>query len=212
MNVQITSGLMPATIYVEINGVPLTPVTATSVWQFGNLCPGDQVNVLIIDFAGDTCLADTTFQIQSLPSPDAQVTITNASCSSCNDGAATPNVTGGSAPYSYLWSDGSTAPALHSLLPGIYILYVTDANGCMDIDTVVIGVGVNGYFGLFGQVYLDLNTNGVKDAGEVGIGNHELELTPEILQHCRILPWESMVLLSLQELLMLPISQHRVGF
>ena len=39
-------------------------------------------------------------------------------------------VTGGTAPYSYAWSDGSTTPMLESFSEGSYSLTVTDANGC----------------------------------------------------------------------------------
>ncbi len=37
---------------------------------------------------------------------------------------------------SYLWSDGSTAPALTVSAPGLYSVAVADANGCVGADTV----------------------------------------------------------------------------
>lgn len=47
-----------------------------------------------------------------------------------DDGQVLSSVTGGTFPYSYLWSNGSTLPSLSQLGPGLYTLSVTDANGC----------------------------------------------------------------------------------
>jgi len=51
----------------------------------------------------------------------------------CN-GSATANPTGGTAPYTYLWSDGQTTQMAVGLCAGIYQVTVTDANGC-DVTT-----------------------------------------------------------------------------
>jgi hypothetical protein len=51
---------------------------------------------------------------------------------------AEPTVTGGSTPYTYSWSDGSSNPILNSTGGGTYKLTVTDANGCIAIGTTVI--------------------------------------------------------------------------
>ncbi|MFT6183621.1 MAG: hypothetical protein ACJAYM_001138, partial [Flavobacteriales bacterium] len=47
----------------------------------------------------------------------------------CN-GTATVDVTSGTAPYSYLWSDGSTEESRNDLCAGDYQVTVTDTNGC----------------------------------------------------------------------------------
>lgn len=59
------------------------------------------------------------------------LTSVNASdCSLC-DGSAALNVTGGTAPYTYLWSNSSTNSSLSNLCAGYYSVTVTDANGCI---------------------------------------------------------------------------------
>ena len=61
----------------------------------------------------------------------ANLTIQAASTVSSCDGTATCGVTGGSAPYSYLWSNGETPNTASNLCAGSYICcYVTDMNGC----------------------------------------------------------------------------------
>ena len=54
----------------------------------------------------------------------------NISCHNCYNGSITPSVLQGVAPYSYLWSDGSTAPVRTNLGSASYSVTVTDANGC----------------------------------------------------------------------------------
>jgi len=52
------------------------------------------------------------------------------SCFGASDGSVTLLVDGGTAPYSYLWSNGSTTDALENMPAGIYSVTVTDSNGC----------------------------------------------------------------------------------
>ncbi|MCW5907660.1 MAG: T9SS type A sorting domain-containing protein [Chitinophagales bacterium] len=53
------------------------------------------------------------------------------SCHGGNNGAIILSVTGGTSPYSYQWSNGSTSANLNGLTAGTYGLTVTDANSCI---------------------------------------------------------------------------------
>jgi Secretion system C-terminal sorting domain/HYR domain/SprB repeat len=63
----------------------------------------------------------------------------NATGQNTNDGSVVSNSVGGTAPYSYLWSNGSTSTGVNNLMVGMYNLTVTDANNCIAEDAFVIG-------------------------------------------------------------------------
>lgn len=69
----------------------------------------------------------------------ATATATSETCSGCNDGTATVNASGGTAPYTYAWSPaGGTGATANGLAPGTYTVTVTDNNGCTQTATVTV--------------------------------------------------------------------------
>jgi hypothetical protein len=66
------------------------------------------------------------------------VTGHDASCYFCSDGYATVSVKGGTPPYTYFWSNGSTDAIAINLGAGLYTVEVTDANGCTGFGEVII--------------------------------------------------------------------------
>lgn len=54
----------------------------------------------------------------------------NISCYNCFNGSIALTISGGIAPYTHLWSDGSTQKNRWSLGPGNISVVITDANGC----------------------------------------------------------------------------------
>ena len=62
----------------------------------------------------------------------------NVSCFGGNDGSASIAVTGGTAGYTFLWSDGQTNPTAVGLSAGTVTCMVTDANDCVEMIVVNI--------------------------------------------------------------------------
>ncbi|MFD1551479.1 SprB repeat-containing protein, partial [Putridiphycobacter roseus] len=65
--------------------------------------------------------------------------VTDATCFGNCDGTTNTIVTGGVAPFTYLWSNGETTAMAMNLCAGTHTVSVTDANGCFAIATVVVG-------------------------------------------------------------------------
>ncbi len=70
--------------------------------------------------------------------PVVTVDVTNASGASVADGAATANITGGTAPYEISWSTSESGTSISDLLPGNYSVIVQDDNSCVATTPFVI--------------------------------------------------------------------------
>jgi len=64
---------------------------------------------------------------------------TDVSCAGASDGSVDVSVSGGTAPYSYNWSNNDTTQDLSNLDGGTYTLVVTDTLGC-ESDTLSIAI------------------------------------------------------------------------
>ena len=97
-----------------------------------NLC-ADTYCVTVTDINGTT--AETCVTITDSPPLTVNITTTDANCGQC-DGTAFINVSGGTAPYSYLWNDvnNQTTQNINNLCAGDYCVTVTDFNGCSAIS------------------------------------------------------------------------------
>ena len=78
----------------------------------------------------------TTTQTVTLTQPTPIITSTDSTGTPCggNTGTAGVSATGGTAPYTYSWSNGKTTSSITNLVGGVYTAIVTDHNGC---DTTV---------------------------------------------------------------------------
>ena len=68
----------------------------------------------------------------------AAPTLSNLLCNGDKSGSVTMTASGGATPYSYLWSNGSTAPTISKVAAGTYTVSLTDGNNCQSITTVTL--------------------------------------------------------------------------
>ena len=125
-------------------------ITPTVIGSSGNYSTNG--NISISSTTGE-CIVPTVqngpiILTQGFQQPSANGTLSlnstlvyyNATCLGANDGAATMSVTGGSAPYSYVWSTstGDTLATNDSLVPGTYTVTVIDAGNLSQSHTFTI--------------------------------------------------------------------------
>ncbi len=83
----------------------------------------------------------TAIDTQILVQPTLLVstgTATNVSVPAGSDGSATITPTGGTAPYTYLWSNGRNTQTITALTAATYSVTVTDAKGCQTTKSIVV--------------------------------------------------------------------------
>ncbi|MEA3447380.1 MAG: PKD domain-containing protein [Bacteroidota bacterium] len=78
----------------------------------------------------NNCIIETCMDIDEPAPINIVMDVTDEFCNGYCDGEITANVTGGTPGYSYHWSNLATSPTNDNLCVGLYLLTVTDNNGC----------------------------------------------------------------------------------
>ncbi|MBI2966994.1 MAG: T9SS type A sorting domain-containing protein [Bacteroidetes bacterium] len=129
------SGGSPSYTYIWSNGGSSQTISGLAAGTY---------NVTVTDAAGCTVKTDffSAAVVSSTSTLPVVVTPVNATCSTCPDGSATATLTGGTSPFTYAWSNGSTASSATGLLPGNYTVTMTDGAGCTGNQSFVISYPV----------------------------------------------------------------------
>jgi hypothetical protein len=101
-----------------------------------NLAAGSYTVTVTDNF---NCSITRTFSVQQPDSLVVDALVNNqVSCNGLSDASISTQVTGGTAPFSYSWSNGDTIATSNNLSIGTYTVTITDANGCTAMDSVVV--------------------------------------------------------------------------
>jgi trimeric autotransporter adhesin len=85
------------------------------------------------------CVASTNAVTISEPTAlSSSATATDASSAAATDGAVNISVSGGTAPYTYTWSNGANTQNLAAVGVGTYSVTITDANGCTSNQSATV--------------------------------------------------------------------------
>ncbi len=147
--VSLTVTPTPSTCNAPNGGATATATTSnpplTYLWS-----PGGQTTASISNLAAGNytctvtsasgCSTVQTFSISASVGPLVTFTTTPTKCFGSSDGSVALTASGGTSPYTYIWSTTpvQTIPAATGLMAGTYSVSVGDASGCSATYTVAI--------------------------------------------------------------------------
>lgn len=122
----MASGGVPPFMYLWSTGATTSSIQNLSLGIY---------TVVVTDINGCTAI--------NTPTITAAINVINTltledGCTGTNNGLITVSSTGGTAPYTYLWSNGSTNTTIANLSMGYYTVTVTEATGCFSIDSALV--------------------------------------------------------------------------
>ncbi|HEB62423.1 MAG TPA: T9SS type A sorting domain-containing protein, partial [Bacteroidetes bacterium] len=100
-----------------------------------NLCAGNYT-VTITDNVN--CSIVQSYTIIQNPQISATIDATDETANNANDGTANVNPSGGTPPYSFIWSNGAIIQNISNLSPGKYTVTVTDYAYCTTVQSCTI--------------------------------------------------------------------------
>lgn len=144
----------------------------TFLWSTGcitascnNNCAGNYT-VTITDQNG--CTVTDTANVSQPTAVIASAVTAPATCGQ-SDGSATASAAGGNGPYTYQWIGGPATIAYNNIPAGTYSCITTDANGCADTATAIVG-NLNG---------VTLASCGTTDISCYGLTDGDITVCPQ---------------------------------
>lgn len=127
ISISVSGGTNPYT-YLWSNG-------ATSQ-NISNLASG--IYSVVVTDSHNCTKSSANITITQPTAITASSTFVNASCNGKNDGSINLSVSGGTTPYSYLWSNGLNSQDLNDIVANTYTVTISDANNCTSTNSTTI--------------------------------------------------------------------------
>ncbi|HOY49466.1 MAG TPA: hypothetical protein PK281_08700 [Flavobacteriales bacterium] len=118
IDITVSGGTEPYT-YLWANGATTEDIQNLSAGIY---------KVIVKDGSG--CSTEFTYSLRENNTLKLTSIVKQTTCLDDGSGAIDLSVTGGTAPYTYIWTNGSISEDLTNLIAGVYRVTVTDANGC----------------------------------------------------------------------------------
>lgn len=138
--------------YLWSNGATTAEVTGLA---------GGNYNVTVTDDNGCTATSEVLLSEGAVALSVVITDIAHITCSGVPGGKATASASGGTAPYSYEWSNGATTPEISGVSGGTYSVTVTDATGAT--ATTNVNLHALGVLNLFVNSATHISCNGGSD-------------------------------------------------
>lgn len=140
--VQVVGGFSPYTFFLTApDGNVITETNTDEIFNFTGLSDGSyQVSVM----DGRQCITEVHFIIETDPDCGnggncfAILAAEGRTCFGSDDGFVIADPVG-TAPFTYLWSNGATTQNIDGLTAGFYSLTLTDADGCVSVQGINVG-------------------------------------------------------------------------
>ncbi len=160
VNKPISKVTFAPTCSYKLNGKAIVKTNLPGIWQYTwkdaigntltvhsdlgksdtlkNIAPG--IYNIVATSNNESCsMLSDSIVVKSKPQIKIKPIINNTTCSNCKEGQINAsNIEGGTAPFNHKWSNDQSGPVIKNLSPGVYILSLSDANGCMDTSYYAI--------------------------------------------------------------------------
>jgi subtilisin-like proprotein convertase family protein len=127
INISVTNDVPPFT-YQWSNGATTEDISGLSAGNY---------TVWVTN--GDGCTDSMTFNLSNISSLNISSNVTQVSCAGGTNGAIDITPSGGTPNYIYSWSNGANTEDVSGLTDGTYTLTLTDSNGCVLNQDIVVG-------------------------------------------------------------------------
>jgi gliding motility-associated-like protein len=136
-------GVNDGKIIAHVTGGAMGPYTYK--WSNGGALTSDNISNLasgtytltLVDASG--CSETKSITVNNKTTLGVTTTATNSLCGGTTGTASAVTVTGGTAPFTYKWSNNQTSKDVSGLAAGSYNVVVSDAKGCKVTQSVTVG-------------------------------------------------------------------------